>query len=154
MTAHPIYMTSDIYTCNITATLSMRRQLLCLWHHTQYIWHLTWCMNDKTTTVSDITLTVSVYSHPLDWWYDTICMYEIHPLHVRHHRHYLWHHILSCWHHTIVCMSWHPVCLWHHIHYIWCHHIHYILLETHSICHHIYCICHHTHSVEDITPTM
>ena len=37
-----------------------QRHLLCLWHHIQYIWYLTWCINDNTTTVSDITLTVSV----------------------------------------------------------------------------------------------
>ena len=41
-------------------TVSMTRHLLCLWHQPQYMWHLTWCMNDNTTTVSDITLTVSV----------------------------------------------------------------------------------------------
>ena len=28
------------YTCDITATVSMRRHLLFFWHHTQYIWHL------------------------------------------------------------------------------------------------------------------
>ena len=49
-----------LYTCDIKATVSMTRHLLCVWHHTQYIWHLPWCMNDNTTTVCDITLTVSV----------------------------------------------------------------------------------------------
>ena len=68
MTSHPLYSWQHthsiwrhiLYTCNITATVSMTKQLLCLWHHTHYIWHLTWCMNDNTTMVSDITLTVSV----------------------------------------------------------------------------------------------
>ena len=51
-----------LYTCDIEyiATVCMTRHCLCLGHHTQYIWHLIWCMNDNTTTVSDITLTVSV----------------------------------------------------------------------------------------------
>ena len=49
-----------LYTSDIKATVSMTRHLMCLWHHTLYIWHFTWCMNDNTTTVSDITLTVSV----------------------------------------------------------------------------------------------
>ena len=47
-------------TCDITATVYMTRYLLCLWQHTQYILHLTWWMNDNTTTVSDSTPTVSV----------------------------------------------------------------------------------------------
>ena len=45
---------------------------------------------------------------------------KTHPLHIGHHRHYLWHHSLSWWHHTIVCMSWNPLCFWLHIHSIWC----------------------------------
>ena len=48
------------YTCDITATVCMKIHLLCLGHHTPYIWHLTWCMNDNKTTLSDNTLTVSV----------------------------------------------------------------------------------------------
>ena len=82
MTSHPVFMTSHdcihdthpLYswhhthcildhihsTCDIKATVYMTQHLLCSWHHTHYIRHLTWCMNDNTTTVSDITLTVSV----------------------------------------------------------------------------------------------
>ena len=68
LTSHPLYSwecTHSIshhilYTCDITATVTMTRHLLCLWHHTQYIWHLPWCMNDNKTTVSGITFTVSV----------------------------------------------------------------------------------------------
>ena len=48
------------YTCIITAIISMTRHVLCLWHHIQYVWHLTLLINDNTTMVSDITLTVSV----------------------------------------------------------------------------------------------
>ena len=67
-TSHPLYSWQHthslwhhiLYTCDITATVSMTRHLLCLWHHLQYIWHLTWCMNDNTIMVSDITLNVSV----------------------------------------------------------------------------------------------
>ena len=68
MTSHPLYSCQHThslwyhipYTCDITATVCMKGQLLYLWHHNQYIWHLIWFMNDNTTTVSDNTLTVSV----------------------------------------------------------------------------------------------
>ena len=68
-----------LYTCDITATVSMTRHFLWLWHHTHYVGHLTWCTHDGTTTVSEITLTLSVLSHPLDWWYLKLSMFEITP---------------------------------------------------------------------------
>ena len=71
------------------------------------------------------------HNHLIDDITPYVCM-KSHPLHVGHHRHYLWHHILSWWHHTFVCMSSHPLCLWHHIHYIWCH--------THSLYDNTSCI--------------
>ena len=68
MTSHPHYswiqthwIRHDIhYTFDITATLTRTRHLLCFWHYTQCIWHLTWWMNDNTTTVSDMIPKVSV----------------------------------------------------------------------------------------------
>ena len=68
MMSHPLYSWQHTYSicnhipysCQITATLSMTRHPLCLWHPAQYLWHLTWCMNDTTTTVCEITLTVCV----------------------------------------------------------------------------------------------
>ena len=64
---------------NITAIVTMTRHLLCFWHYTKCIRHLTWWMNDNTMTVSDMTPNVTVYSNTLDWWHHTLCMYEITP---------------------------------------------------------------------------
>ena len=111
--------------------------------HTLHLWHHSKCIFDKTPPVYDIILSIYYISHGV-WmtiqpWYQTshsqyLCNHthliddittyvcrKSHPLHVGHHRHYLWHHKLSWWHHTNFCMSWHPLCLWHHIHYIWYH---------------------------------
>ena len=68
MTSHPHYswhhthyIRNDIHsTCDITATITMKRHLLCFWHYTHCIWHLTQWMNDNTTTVSDMIPNVSV----------------------------------------------------------------------------------------------
>ena len=129
MTSHPLYSwqhTHSIwhhipYTCDITATVSMRRQLLCLWHHTQYIWHLTGCMNAiQPRYLTSYSQYLCNHTQLIDDITPYVCM-KSQPLHIGHHRHYLRHHILSWWHHTTVCMSRHTLCLWHHIHYIWCH---------------------------------
>ena len=109
------------YNCDITATVTMTRHLLCFYiilsvidiSHgklmtTQQL-YLTWYpkyLCNQTHLIDDITTYVLMKSH---------------PLHVWHHRHLIWHHIHSCWQHTIVCMSWHTLCLWHRIYYIWCH---------------------------------
>ena len=47
-------------TCDTTATVTMARQLVCFWHYTQCIRHLTWWMNYNTTNVSDMIPNVSV----------------------------------------------------------------------------------------------
>ena len=53
-----------------------------------------------------------------------VCM-KSQPLHVGHHRHYLWHDILSWWHHTIV--------LCHGTHYVY-DVISTIYDATHTVC--------------------
>ena len=102
-----------------------------------------------TATMSDITHTVSVSSHPVDQFYQTHCMYDItatmfmtsHALNVTSHsqfrtsQHFIYDirstlsdltSTVFCHHnHSIdditatVCMTSHPVYLWHHIHYIY-----------------------------------
>ena len=102
-----------------------------------------------TATVSDITPTVSLTSHPLDQYYQTQCIYDItvtmcmtssalpvtsHPqFRISHHFMYVIRSTLSnltplyhC-HHThpidditaTICMTSLPVHLWHHIHFIY-----------------------------------
>ena len=57
----------DIHsTCDVRATVTMTRHLICFWHYTQGIRHLTCWMNHNTTTVSDMILNVSLESNPLD----------------------------------------------------------------------------------------
>ena len=85
-----------------------------------------------------------------------------HPLHIWHHRQFIWLHIHSWWHHTMVCMMWHPLGLWHLIHYIWCHpHCVYDYTSSISVLKHVitaitpavYVIT-PILSVKNITPTM
>ena len=87
--------------------------------------------------VSNITQYLCNHTHLIDIT-AYVCM-KSRPLHVGHHRHYLWHHILSWWHHTIVYMSWNPVLLWYYIQYVWCH--------TH-------CVCDNTSSTSDLKPIL
>ena len=48
----------DIHsTCDIIATVTMTRHLICFWHYTQGICHLT-CWMNHNTTVFDMTLNV------------------------------------------------------------------------------------------------
>ena len=53
MTSHTLYLWPH-------SPVTIKRLLLCFWHYTQCIWHLTWWMNDNTTTVSDMIPNVSV----------------------------------------------------------------------------------------------
>ena len=143
------------YMCDIT-------QCLYLWHHTLYtcditatvLWQDTFYVYDIILSIYDILHGVWMTIQPqyptshsqflcnqihlIDDITPYVCM-KSYPLHVGHHRHYLWHHILSWWHHAIVCMSCHPLCLWHHIHYIWCH--------TH-------CVYDTTWSISDLKPIL
>ena len=126
MTSYPYYswiqtqcIRYDIhYNCDITATVTMTRQQICFyiilsvtdishgeWMTTQRL-YLTWYpkyLCNQTHLIDDITTYVRMKSH---------------PLHVWHHRHFIWYHIRSWWQHTFVCMSWHTLCLWQHIYYI------------------------------------
>ena len=61
----PEYRTDSIrhnilYTCDITATLTITRHLQYFWHDPQCIWDLTRWMNDNITTASDMIPNVSV----------------------------------------------------------------------------------------------
>ena len=68
LTSHPHYswhhthcIRHDIHsTCDITATVTMTRHLICFWNCSLCIWHLTWWMNDNTMMVSDMIPIVSV----------------------------------------------------------------------------------------------
>ena len=129
MTSHPHYSWHHPHciwhyihsTCDITATVTMTRHLLCFWHilsvydisHGEWIttqWlYLTWYpmyLCNQTHLIDDITPYVCMKSYPLHAW---------------HHRHFIWHHNHSCWQHTILCMSGYTLSLWHHMYYIWRH---------------------------------
>ena len=167
MTSHPHYswhhthcIRHDIHsTCDITATVTMTRHLLCFWHYSQCIWHLIFGMFDNILTVSDM---IPMYLCNQTNLINDITPYvrmKSHPLHVWHHRHFIYH-VHSCWQHTIVCTSWHTLCLWHHMHYIWCHP--YCVYDYPSSISDLKpmktaissILCHHTLSVKDITPTI
>ena len=60
MTAHPLYMISHTLYLWHQSHNNYEKTPVCFCHHIQYIWHLTKCINDNTTTVSDITPTESV----------------------------------------------------------------------------------------------
>ena len=141
------------YMCDIT-------KCLYLWHHTLYVFDIsilygithsvmtTQLLCNFTATMSDITPTVSVPSHPLDQFYQTKCMYDItatmymtsYALHVTSHPQLRTsHHFMYDIRSTLsdlsftVSLSSHPPYQWYHSHYmydltpsyLW-HHIHYI----------------------------
>ena len=120
-------------TCHITTTITMTRHLLCFWHYTQCIWHLTWWMNDTQR----LYLTwYSMYLFNQTHLIDDITPYvrmKSHPLHVWHHRHFIWHYILTLWPQTTVFM-YHTHYIWHRVHSVW--------------------MCHHIHCIDDITATV
>ena len=118
---HPHCIWYHIHTtCDLTA--------LWLWKNTYYVFYIILRVydisHDEWMTTPRLNLT----------WYrkylcnqthltDDITSYvrmKSHPLHARHHRHFIWHHIHSCWQHTIVCMSRHTLCLWNRMHYKCC----------------------------------
>ena len=61
------------YTCDITYTMFVNPCQLCLTSNTQ-CW-------DNTTSISEITtyIYVSVWSHTLNRWYNTYCIYDMAP---------------------------------------------------------------------------
>ena len=151
-TSHVLYMICHLlcvishsgYVWLLTMTISMTSHTLCLWH-IYFIWHDTQC-HDNTTivyftaTMSDITLTVSVASHPMYQFYQTPCMYDItsticmksyvihmtsHPLFMSlHHFIYDIKFTISDLTSTIsdlkstVSVSSHPLYRWYHIHHM------------------------------------
>ena len=153
MTSHALYMTChllcmishSLYVLHHTMPVSLTRHTLCLWHILFYgVTHhvmATQPLCNFTATMSDITPTVSVSSHPLDQFYQTQCMYDItanmcmtsYALHVTSHPQfttsyvlYVWHQVHSIWHH-IHCISVinptlsmipQPLYVWAHIQYI------------------------------------
>ena len=117
MTSHALYMTChllcvishSLYVWLLTMTVSMTKHTLHLWH-ISFIWHHTQRYDNPnivcfTTTMSDITPTVSVSSHPMYQLYQTQCSMTSQLLYVQHLMHHLWHHIHSLWHHTTLFMS-------------------------------------------------
>ena len=60
MISTPLYMTSHTLYLWPQSPVTMKTYLLCFWHYTQCIRHLTWWMNDNVTTVSVMILNVSV----------------------------------------------------------------------------------------------
>ena len=145
MTSHPLYSwqhthslwNHKLYTCDITANVSMTRHPLCLWHHSIYdISHGVGMKIEPRYLILPLQY-VCNQTHLIDIT-TYLCM-KSRPLHVGLHRHYLWHHILSWWPHTIVYMSWKPLLLWHYIQYVWCH--------TH-------CVYDNTSSISDFKPIL
>ena len=113
---------------DITYSILVAAQPLNVWQDTSYVYGIILSIIDIShglwmTVQPPYPTSRSQYlcnhTHLIDDITPYVCM-KSHPLHVGHHRHYLWHQIHSWLHHTIVFMSWHPLCLWHHIHYIWC----------------------------------
>ena len=127
--------------CDITPTLSMISQPLCVWYHIQYMW--------------DILSTIFMTSYPLCMRSQPCVLITPHSAYVWHHLRYWSHHIHSItpshnlydftstsgmtdittpvsditptvslssqplhWYHTHFCMTSHPLYLWYHTHYI------------------------------------
>ena len=154
MTSHALYWWSHMqyiwhviysvwyhihYICDIT-------QCLYLWHHTLYVYDIstlygithsvmtTQPLCNFTTTMSDITPTVSVSSHPVDKFHQAQCMSDLtatmcmtsYALHVTSHAQFRTSdHFMYDIRSTLsdltstVSMSSHPPYRWHHIHYIY-----------------------------------
>ena len=127
------------YMCDIT-------QCLYLWHHTLYIYDISTLYGITqsvmttqqlcifTATMSDVTTTVSVSSHPVDQFYQTQCMYDItatmcmtsYALYVTSHPQFRTsHHFMYEIRSTLsdltsnVSLSSHPPYRWYHSHYMY-----------------------------------
>ena len=142
-TWHTLYMTCYLlcmisrspYVWHHTMPVSLTSHTLCLWH-IHLIQHHTQCYDNQrshnfTATMSDITPTVSVSSHPLDQFYQNQCMYDIiatvcmtsYALHVTSHpqfriSHHLMYDIRSILSDltSTVSLSSHPPYRWYHSH--------------------------------------
>ena len=126
-----------------------------------FIYDVKSTISNITSTLCDLTSTVSVQPHPLYQWYHSHPIYDItygilvtaFPLYLWYHIHYVWqHNTVSCWYHTrhmcdIICttdditstlshqttifMMSHPLRAWHHNHSIR-HRTHCIFVITTS----------------------
>ena len=121
-----------------------------LWHHMHYIHYIPHIMYDISSTLCDVTFTMSVTSHN-----DSICDIK-HSMFMTYS--FIWHHAQCYDHTTIVCL---------HSHYDW-HYIPCILDITHNVlilwnevnvCHHsmylydtIRTTYHITSTLYEITP--
>ena len=121
------------YTCDITVTVPVSSHPLYLWHHTH-------CVNDKSSTICDITsivydITPTIYDIPSIVYEITSTIHVTkHPLYSWHHTNYIWHHIHCIWHHiyhtcditAMVSISSHQVYQWYLTQlYVW-HQTHYM----------------------------
>ena len=140
MMSHPLYSWQHTHslwhhilylTCDITATVYMKRHPLCLWHHSIYDISHGVGMTIQPRYPTSHSQYLCNHTHLIDIT-PFVCM-KSRSLHVGDHRHYLWHHILSWWHHTIFYTSWNPLFFWHYIQYVWCH-THCLYDNTSSIC--------------------
>ena len=122
---HSIHDSTPTLYDNIHSMLATS-QPLYLWQDTSYVYDIIVSIHDishgvwmtiQTRYPTSHSQCLCNHTHLIDDITPYVCM-KTHPLHIGHHRHYLWHYSLSWWHHTIVFMSWQPLCLWHHIHYI------------------------------------
>ena len=160
----------------------MTRHLLCFWHYTQCIWHLTWWMNDtqrlyltwhsmylfnQTHLIDDITPYVRMKSHPLHVWhhstlYDiTSTLADSKPLFVCHGTHSVYD--IIC----IICDVTHTVCRTTQALYLTWNPLKLpslpLYMSSHPLCrrHHTYCVRHHRQHmyaiicvIHDIIPTL
>ena len=115
-------------------------------------------MYDIKSTVSDLTSTVSVSSHPLYQWYHSHPIYDItYSIHVTSYSLFLWHHIQYVWQHNAVCCWYHT----RHMCDIICttditstlSHQTTVFMMSHPLqaWHHTHCMRHCTHCIFVIT---
>ena len=101
MMSHPLYSWQHthslwhhiLYTCDITATVSMTRHPLYLWHHSIYDISQGVGMTIQPRYPTSHSQYLCNHTHLIDDITPYVCL-KSYPLHVGHHRHYLWHHIL------------------------------------------------------------
>ena len=114
MTSHPLYLTSyPLYLCHNLHCLMISHQLF-LWELITYIWwHHIHCIGHHIHYMCNITVTGSVSSHPLFWYYHTLFLYMTsYP--------YLYKIIYTLYGITSTFYDIPPHYLWHHMH---CNHI-------------------------------
>ena len=196
--SHPCFMTSQHSIHDIKSTLSHITPIISdststvyLSSHQDYRSYSPHCMYDITATICMTSyelqmtyhphfMSVSVWSHPLYWWYNTHSILTSHLLYIWHHMHCIWHLTHDLWHHNTLLMpskllylTSHQLYLTAHPRYL-CHHTQIIEHTTPIVCmitqpqyvwhhmnylwHHIHCLWyhttlwHHTHYIHVIKP--